>query len=101
MNAKNREYPQENSVPIKGEYDKRRVKAEHNPAVVLVKEDMMTKSLAIHNIQEDPATCEICVRADMTQAYRYNLMNPVRKRTSGQLLENYSGPDAKRQQHSS
>ena len=54
------------------------------------------KALAIHNIQEDSATL-ICVRADMAQACQYNLMNRDRKTTSEQLLENYSGPDAKRQ----
>ena len=41
LNDKNREYPQENSVPIKGEYDTRRVNSEHNPEVVLVKEGTM------------------------------------------------------------
>ena len=44
LNDKNREYSQENRLPIKGEYDTRRVKSEHNPAVVLVKENMMMEN---------------------------------------------------------
>ena len=41
LNDKNREYLQENWAQIKRDYGKRKVKLEHNPVVILVKEGMM------------------------------------------------------------
>ena len=48
LNTKNREYPQDNSVPIKGEYGTRRVNSEHNPVVVLVKDGHQSCSWVKH-----------------------------------------------------